>query len=141
MSRDGANSRKNQPAAAIAVSKASQLPTPPNSNSGGRGGLAGLSTKANTGTTSSTARPSNPSAICQVSSEVKRMPIIVGWADSSRPTFVDSDMMVVGLEDSAHPTGFICCRQASHNNETAEAATTLTWSSTIHQSEIPEFWL
>src|SRR5882672_291368 len=69
------------------------------------------------------------------------MPIIVGWADSSRPTFVDSDMMVVGLEDSAHPTGFICCRQASHNNETAEAATTLTWSSTIHQSEIPEFWL
>src|SRR5713226_9572558 len=69
------------------------------------------------------------------------MPIIVGWADSSRPTFVDSDMMVVGLEDSAHPTGFICCRQASHNNETAEAATTLTCSNKIHQSESARFWL
>src|SRR6266481_7023612 len=70
------------------------------------------------------------------------MPIIVGWAESSRPTFVDSAaLMAVGLEDSAHPTGFICCRQASHNNETAEAATTLTWSSTIHQSESARFWL
>src|SRR5262245_2301664 len=128
MSRDGANSRKNHPAAAIAVTKANQPPIPPNSD--GNGGLAGLSTKANTGTTSSTARPSKPSAICQVRREV----IVSG----DRRVVSGSAMDPLSALRSVRAA---LLRQANHTNAPTAAEITLTWSNTIHQSEIAKFWL